>query len=225
MYSCCWNKKTIYIPVYCVASFKYSFKGLNSISWSTYCVHTRIQVMPLLLKMLLLCSNRTYVGLIVNDWHYKVSVCQLNVHNYVQHASADVERILIGNKCDWEARRVVSKERGAALAHNQSIPFLETSAKTNYNVEEVFETLAKQILKKVSCLVLYVWVSNPSLQLFTIIIIVEWFWVLLPLLVFWRESMLSLFFCTNAYTFIKTQNTVCGCIIMHYLVYVHGTFY
>ncbi len=46
---------------------------------------------------------------------------------------------------------MVSKERGAALAHNQNIPFLETSAKTNLNVEEVFETLAKQILKKVSC--------------------------------------------------------------------------
>ncbi|XP_064382537.1 ras-related protein Rab-10-like [Halichondria panicea] len=70
------------------------------------------------------------------------------LQNIEMHASADVERILIGNKCDWEARRVVSKERGAALAHNQNIPFLETSAKTNLNVEEVFETLAKQILKK-----------------------------------------------------------------------------
>ena len=66
-----------------------------------------------------------------------------------QHASADVERILIGNKCDWDARRVVPKDRGAALAHNQSIPFLETSAKTNFNIDETFETLAKQILKKV----------------------------------------------------------------------------
>ena len=66
-----------------------------------------------------------------------------------QHASADVERLLIGNKCDWEARRVVSKERGEALAASQGIKFLETSAKTNYNIDEAFEQLARQILKKV----------------------------------------------------------------------------
>nr|ABD65434.1 Rab10 [Suberites domuncula] len=71
------------------------------------------------------------------------------LQNIEMHASADVERILIGNKCDWEARRVVPKDRGNALAHNQGISFLETSAKTNYNIEEAFEQLAKQILRKV----------------------------------------------------------------------------
>ena len=85
---------------------------------------------------------------------------------FLQHASADVERILIGNKCDWEARRVVSKERGAALAHNQGISFLETSAKTNYNIEEVFETLAKQILRKVrNCCLSSVPFTSPLLRM------------------------------------------------------------
>ena len=68
----------------------------------------------------------------------------------MQHASADVEKLLIGNKCDWEARRVVSKENGEALAWSQGVPFLETSAKTNYNIDESFEKLAHLILKKVS---------------------------------------------------------------------------
>ncbi len=68
----------------------------------------------------------------------------------LQHASADVEKLLIGNKCDWEARRVVSKEKGDALARNQNVAFLEASAKTNYNIDEAFETLARHILKKVS---------------------------------------------------------------------------
>ena len=54
-----------------------------------------------------------------------------------QHASADVERLLIGNKCDWETRRIVPKERGEELAASQGIPFLETSAKTNTNIDEV----------------------------------------------------------------------------------------
>ena len=56
---------------------------------------------------------------------------------------------MIGNKCDWEARRVVPKEKGEALANSQNVPFLETSAKTNYNIDEAFEKLARLILKKV----------------------------------------------------------------------------
>ena len=58
-----------------------------------------------------------------------------------QHASSDVERLLIGNKSDWEARRVVPKDRGEQLAHSQGIPFLETSAKTNHNIDEVRDHL------------------------------------------------------------------------------------
>ena len=44
---------------------------------------------------------------------------------------------------------MVPKDRGAALAHDQNIPFLETSAKTNVNIDEIFETLTKLILKRV----------------------------------------------------------------------------
>lgn len=56
----------------------------------------------------------------------------------------------MGNKCDMESRRVVSRERGDQLATQQNIPFLETSAKTNMNIDETFEKLARLILKKVS---------------------------------------------------------------------------
>lgn len=56
---------------------------------------------------------------------------------------------MIGNKCDWEARRVVPKEQGEELARQQAIPFLETSAKANHNINEAFEALAKLILKRV----------------------------------------------------------------------------
>ena len=54
-----------------------------------------------------------------------------------QNASLDVERLLIGNKCDLEEERAVESERGEELAQNQGIPFLETSAKTGHNVDEV----------------------------------------------------------------------------------------
>ena len=54
-----------------------------------------------------------------------------------QHAASDVEQLLIGNKCDWEAKRAVESERGEQLARSQGIPFMETSAKTNHNIDEV----------------------------------------------------------------------------------------
>ena len=46
-------------------------------------------------------------------------------------------RLLIGNKCDLEAERAVESERGEQLARSQGIPFLETSAKTGHNIDEV----------------------------------------------------------------------------------------
>jgi len=33
----------------------------------------------------------------------------------VQHASSDVEKMVLGNKCDMEDRRLVSKERGTQV--------------------------------------------------------------------------------------------------------------
>lgn len=33
-----------------------------------------------------------------------------------QHANEDVEKMILGNKCDMEEKRVVSKERGEAVS-------------------------------------------------------------------------------------------------------------
>ncbi|KAI9832715.1 MAG: Nuclear control of ATPase protein 2 [Phylliscum demangeonii] len=68
--------------------------------------------------------------------------------NVEQHASEGVNKILIGNKCDWEEKRTVSTERGQALADELGIPFLEVSAKSNINVEKAFYTLAATIKKR-----------------------------------------------------------------------------
>ena len=54
-----------------------------------------------------------------------------------QCAPSDVEQLLIGNKCDWEERRAVESERGEQLARSQGIPFLEISARTGHNIDEV----------------------------------------------------------------------------------------
>lgn len=46
--------------------------------------------------------------------------------------------MLIGNKCDLEAKRQVSKEEGEAFAQEHGLVFMETSAKTAVNVDEAF---------------------------------------------------------------------------------------
>ena len=48
--------------------------------------------------------------------------------------------MLVGNKCD-EVNREVSQAQGAECAKRYNCAFLETSAKTNYNVKELFQEL------------------------------------------------------------------------------------
>lgn len=67
------------------------------------------------------------------------------IRNIEEHASADVEKMILGNKCDMNDRRQVSKERGEELAIEYGIKFMETSAKASINVEEAFFTLARDI--------------------------------------------------------------------------------
>jgi Ras-related protein Rab-8A len=69
--------------------------------------------------------------------------------NVEQHASEGVNKILIGNKCDWEEKRQVSTEQGQALADELGIPFLEVSAKSNINVDQAFYSLAADIKKRI----------------------------------------------------------------------------
>jgi len=69
-----------------------------------------------------------------------------------QHAQSNMVIMLIGNKNDLEHRRAVSTEEGKAFAEANNLIFLETSAKTAYNVESAFISTAENIHGKiVSC--------------------------------------------------------------------------
>ena len=53
------------------------------------------------------------------------------------HGSSDMTVMLVGNKCDLEHLRQVSTEEGQKFAQENGLLFIETSAKTSKNVEEV----------------------------------------------------------------------------------------
>ena len=53
------------------------------------------------------------------------------------------KKILIGNKCDLEEEREISKDEGEAFAMRNGMQYIETSAKINTNVNEAFEALSK----------------------------------------------------------------------------------
>ena len=62
-----------------------------------------------------------------------------------QHSQSNMVIMLIGNKNDLEHRRAVSTEEGRAFAEQNGLIFLETSAKTAFNVENAFVNTAEKI--------------------------------------------------------------------------------
>mmetsp|Transcript_22598 Transcript_22598/g.26191 ORF Transcript_22598/g.26191 Transcript_22598/m.26191 type:complete len:211 (-) Transcript_22598:249-881(-) len=62
-----------------------------------------------------------------------------------QHSQSNMVIMLIGNKNDLEHRRAVSFEEGKAFADANGLIFMETSAKTAFNVEQAFINTAEKI--------------------------------------------------------------------------------
>jgi Ras-related protein Rab-2A len=65
------------------------------------------------------------------------------------HAQPNMVILLIGNKSDLSNRRAVSTAEGQAFAEENGILFMETSAKTAYNVETAFLKTAQTIHEKI----------------------------------------------------------------------------
>ncbi|XP_020796182.1 ras-related protein Rab-39A-like [Boleophthalmus pectinirostris] len=73
----------------------------------------------------------------IKEWH--ADLCE---------AESKVVLILVGQKCDEEELRGVSREEAERLAEELDMPYVETSAKTGQNVSEVFENLIQRIYQK-----------------------------------------------------------------------------
>lgn len=72
-----------------------------------------------------------------------------NVKQWLQeidrYACENVNKLLVGNKCDLTAKRAVETQAAKEYAEQLGIPFLETSAKSSTNVEQAFLTMASEI--------------------------------------------------------------------------------
>ena len=53
--------------------------------------------------------------------------------------------MIVGNKIDYVENRVVSYDEGLELANKYGLPFIETSAKDNINVEDCFMNITSSI--------------------------------------------------------------------------------
>ncbi|KAI9903980.1 hypothetical protein N3K66_000509 [Trichothecium roseum] len=53
--------------------------------------------------------------------------------------------VVVGNKCDLEGEREVSRQEGEALAQSFNCTFLETSAKSRINVDKSFFDIVREI--------------------------------------------------------------------------------
>lgn len=67
-----------------------------------------------------------------------------------RYACENVNKLLVGNKSDLTAKRVVSTDAAKEFAESLGIEFLETSAKNAANVETAFMMMAAQIKKRMA---------------------------------------------------------------------------
>ncbi|KAL5463158.1 hypothetical protein EMCRGX_G032034 [Ephydatia muelleri] len=65
-----------------------------------------------------------------------------------RYASVEISKILVGNKSDLQSQRAVKFERGKSTADSNFIPYIESSAKEGTNIQEIFTTLARELVKK-----------------------------------------------------------------------------
>jgi len=63
-------------------------------------------------------------------------------------AFENIVLILVGNKVDLDISREITTEEGMNLAKDLGVFYMETSAKTNENIDDVFEWIALQIINR-----------------------------------------------------------------------------
>ena len=77
----------------------------------------------------------------------------INVRNWITEIqsnaySENVDMILVGNKCDLENQRIISKTRAMEFAKQYNVDYIETSALKNINVAESVKSLLDSVMNR-----------------------------------------------------------------------------
>eukprot|EP01130_Rhizamoeba_saxonica_P014618 TRINITY_DN6406_c0_g1_i1.p1 TRINITY_DN6406_c0_g1~~TRINITY_DN6406_c0_g1_i1.p1 ORF type:complete len:216 (-),score=15.82 TRINITY_DN6406_c0_g1_i1:58-705(-) len=72
----------------------------------------------------------------------------VTIRNGILRHTENIPIVIVGNKCDLESRREISTSEGRELSKNLGCPFLETSAKKDINIQEIFHTLIQEVWDK-----------------------------------------------------------------------------
>eukprot|EP00742_Colponemidia_sp_Colp-10_P000184 GILJ01000207.1.p1 GENE.GILJ01000207.1~~GILJ01000207.1.p1 ORF type:complete len:204 (-),score=34.34 GILJ01000207.1:255-866(-) len=67
-----------------------------------------------------------------------------------RYACENVNKLLVGNKCDLVTKKLVTYDEGKELADSLGVQFLETSAKNSHNVEQSFTIMASEIKARIA---------------------------------------------------------------------------
>ena len=70
-----------------------------------------------------------------------------DIKHYREESTIKIPLILVGNKIDVEDSRVISREQGYKFAKENGFLFVECSAKTGENIENIFDKLVLTILE------------------------------------------------------------------------------
>ena len=73
-----------------------------------------------------------------------------NIKNWIrdlQNVGNDVKAAILGNKLDLESNRAISHEEIEEISKEHNMPFLETSARENINVNEGFDLIVNELFK------------------------------------------------------------------------------
>eukprot|EP01087_Luapelamoeba_hula_P017479 TRINITY_DN550_c0_g1_i1.p1 TRINITY_DN550_c0_g1~~TRINITY_DN550_c0_g1_i1.p1 ORF type:complete len:194 (-),score=36.67 TRINITY_DN550_c0_g1_i1:308-889(-) len=65
----------------------------------------------------------------------------------IKEDTPDIPIMLVANKIDLEEERAVTTEEGKAMAKDLGCGYIESSAKTNHNINEIFDRLVRMVNK------------------------------------------------------------------------------
>ena len=101
-------------------------------------------------KLVLPMSENKVCALIVYEIDKRESFENVTnwIEDFQENGLETAKMVLVGNKCDLEETRVVSKLQGIDLSLKYGMQFFETSAKKGINVNEVFTQSCELITKK-----------------------------------------------------------------------------